>query len=46
VEGLDGLHVVVPGSVLPGAGRVLSIERLGGDWTIVMSETVIGGASL
>jgi hypothetical protein len=46
VEGLDGLHVVVPGSVLPGAGRVLSIERLGGDWTIVTSETVIGGASL
>jgi hypothetical protein len=46
VEGLDGLHVVVPGSVLPGAGRVLSIERLGGDWAIVTSETVIGGASL
>lgn len=46
VEGLDGLHVVVPGSVLPGAGRVLSIERSGSSWSIVTSETVIGGASL
>jgi hypothetical protein len=46
VEGLDGLHVVVPGSVLPGAGRVLSIERSGGSWSIVTSETVIGEASL
>lgn len=46
VEGLDGLHVVVPGSVLPGVGRVLSIERSGGSWSIVTSETVIGEASL
>jgi hypothetical protein len=46
VEGLDGLHVVVPGSVLPGAGRVLSIERSGNSWSIVTSETVIGEASL
>lgn len=46
VEGLDGLHVVVPGAVLPGVGRVLSIERSGGSWSIVTSETVIGEASL
>ncbi|RDI61255.1 hypothetical protein [Microvirga subterranea] len=46
VEGVDGLHVVVPGAVLPGVGRVLSIERTGGSWSIVTSETVIGEASL
>lgn len=42
VEGPDGLHEVIPGSTLPGAGRVVSIERAGNKWVVVTTETIIG----
>ncbi len=46
VEGPNGLREVRPGSVLPGAGRITSIERSDAGWIVVTSETVIGPASL
>ena len=36
-----GLQQVEPGDVIPGAGRVLRIERQGGDWVVVTSLGVI-----
>ncbi|WP_331326106.1 hypothetical protein [Methylorubrum populi] len=30
------------GSVLPGAGRVLSIRRTGAGWVVITTETIIG----
>ena len=36
-----GARQVGPGDFLPGAGRVLRIERHGGDWFVVTSEGVI-----
>ncbi|RVU20281.1 hypothetical protein [Methylobacterium oryzihabitans] len=41
VEGPDGLRVVAPGMLLPGAGRVLSIRPSGPGWLVVTTETVI-----
>jgi hypothetical protein len=41
VEGAQGLREVTPGSVLPGAGRVKSIERHGGNWVVITTAGVI-----
>ena len=41
VEGAQGLREVAPGSVLPGAGRVKSIERHGGNWVVITTAGVI-----
>jgi len=46
VEGPEGLQQVIPGHVLPGAGRVMSIEQSQAGWIVVTSETVIGTAPL
>ncbi len=43
VDGRDGPQQVVPGDVLPGAGRVLRIERRGHDWVVVTSAGIIAG---
>ena len=41
VDSRYGPVQVAPGDYLPGAGRVLRIERRGGDWTVVTSGGVI-----
>ena len=46
VEGPSGLRQVVPGAVLPGAGRVISIRATGSGWVVVTSDTIIGPAPL
>ena len=46
VEGPSGLKQIVPGAVLPGAGRVISIRETGAGWVVVTSETIIGPAPL
>jgi hypothetical protein len=38
-----GSQQVAPGDFLPGAGRVLRIEKHGGDWYVVTSSGVIAG---
>jgi len=43
VDGRDGPQQVAPGDVLPGAGRVLRIERRGHDWVVVTSSGIIVG---
>ena len=43
VEGRDGPQQVGPGDILPGAGRVLRLERRGRDWVLVTSLGVISG---
>lgn len=44
VEGAEGTIEVAPGEVLPGAGRVKSIERSGKGWIVVTSRGVIDRA--
>ena len=39
-----GTQQVAPGDYLPGAGRVLRIERRGGGWHVLTSNGVIAGA--
>ena len=46
VEGPSGLRQIVPGAVLPGAGRVISIRQTGAGWVVVTSETIIGPTPL
>lgn len=46
VEGPRGLRQVSPGTVLPGAGRVISIRSTGAGWVVVTSETIIGPSPL
>ncbi len=46
VEGPDGLQAVIPGVVLPGAGRIMKIEQQDSGWVVVTSETVIKTAPL
>ncbi|WP_082507781.1 hypothetical protein [Methylobacterium sp. Leaf113] len=46
VEGPEGLRQVVPGAVLPGAGRILSIRATGAGWVVITSETIIGPTPL
>lgn len=41
IDGRDGPFSVSPGDVLPGAGRVLKIERRGRDWVVVTSLGII-----
>lgn len=43
VDGRDGPQQVGPGDVLPGAGRVLRVERHGRDWVLVTSLGLISG---
>lgn len=42
VDSRYGPQEVAPGDSVPGAGRVLRIERRGGDWFVVTSRGVIG----
>ncbi len=42
LEGRKGYLEVYPGSTIPGAGRVQSIVRRGGEWVVVTSTGVIG----
>jgi hypothetical protein len=42
VDGRNGPQEVAPGDFIPGAGRVLRIERRGGAWFVVTSRGVIG----
>lgn len=46
VEGPSGLRQVVPGAVLPGAGRILSIRDTGAGWVVVTTDTIIGPTPL
>lgn len=46
VEGRDGLIQVGIGTVLPGAGRVLSIRSTGAGWIVITTETIIGPTAL
>jgi hypothetical protein len=41
LDGRDGRQEVAPGDSVPGAGRVLRIEKRGGDWFVVTSRGVI-----
>jgi hypothetical protein len=41
VEGRQGTIEVVPGDILPGAGRVKSIEKRGPGWIVITSEGVV-----
>ena len=41
IEGPDGLREVWPGRGVPGAGKVVSIERQGGKWVVITSEGLI-----
>jgi tetrahydromethanopterin S-methyltransferase subunit G len=45
VDGRYGSQQVAPGDIIPGAGRVLRIERQGRDWYVLTSGGVIAGAS-
>ena len=41
IEGPDGLREVWPGRGVPGAGKVVSIEKQGGKWVVITSEGLI-----
>jgi hypothetical protein len=41
VDGRDGPQEVAPGDSIPGAGRVLRIEKRGRDWFVLTSRGVI-----
>ena len=41
VDSRDGPQEVAPGDSIPGAGRVLRIEKQGGDWFVLTSRGVI-----
>jgi hypothetical protein len=41
VDGRYGTQEVAPGDYIPGAGRVLRIERRGGNWYVVTSRGAI-----
>lgn len=45
VESREGRFTASLGSVLPGAGRVLSIRRTGAGWVVITTETIIGPSS-
>jgi hypothetical protein len=42
LENQEGQRTAALGSVLPGAGRVLSIRRTGAGWVVITTETIIG----
>ena len=41
IEGPDGLREVWPGRGIPGAGKVVALERQAGKWVVITSEGVI-----
>lgn len=41
IETRSGLKVIAPGDRLPGAGRVIRIEKNGGGWVVVTSNGII-----
>ena len=41
VDGRYGVQQVGPGDFIPGAGRVLRIERRGGEWIVQTSRGFI-----
>jgi hypothetical protein len=41
IEGPDGLREVWPGRGVPGAGKVVSIEKQAGKWVVITSEGLI-----
>jgi hypothetical protein len=41
INGRDGPQEVAPGDSVPGAGRVLRIEKQGNDWFVLTSRGVI-----
>ncbi|MGN7126870.1 hypothetical protein [Methylorubrum thiocyanatum] len=45
LESREGRVTASLGSVLPGAGRVLSIRRTGAGWVVITTETIIGPSS-
>ena len=45
VDGRYGTLEVAPGDFIPGAGRVLRIERRGGDWVVLTSGGVIASGA-
>ena len=45
IESRYGSQEVAPGDFIPGAGRVLRIERRGGEWYVLTSNGVIGRGS-
>jgi hypothetical protein len=46
IEGPDGLWWVTPGMTLPGAGRVIAIERSDNGWAVMTSDTTITQTSV
>ena len=44
VDSRSGQQEVAPGDFIPGAGRVLRIEKRGGDWFVLTSRGVIASA--
>ena len=42
LENREGQRKAALGSVLPGAGRVLSIRQTGAGWVVITTETIIG----
>ncbi|PXW65292.1 hypothetical protein BY998_10399 [Methylobacterium sp. B4] len=46
LESREGRLTASLGSVLPGAGRVLSIRRTGAGWVVITTETIIGPVAL
>ncbi len=45
VDSRSGLQEVAPGDFIPGAGRVLRIEKRGGDWIVLTSRGVIASGA-
>lgn len=45
IDGRYGQLQVAPGDFIPGAGRVLGIERRGGGWWVLTSNGVIAGGA-
>jgi tetrahydromethanopterin S-methyltransferase subunit G len=45
VDSRYGSQQVAPGDFIPGVGRVLRIEKRGGDWFVLTSHGVIGGGA-
>jgi hypothetical protein len=43
VDSRYGSQQVAPGDFIPGAGRVLRIERRGADWIVLTSLGIISG---
>ena len=41
IEGGEGTLQAIPGTLLPGAGRVLSILPAGSGWVVVTTQTII-----